>query len=82
MPSSFMVVVQLYSTRRSDTLTNLETKITAMLKEKLEREDLQIEFVQCTKQSDIQPSIPILVTCIVSGLKVDVDNTIRGLTCK
>lgn len=73
--------IQLYSSSRGDMLSAVEEELMAMLRGKLENERLKLEFIQCSKQSELKPDISTLLLCITaSQLGIDVTHAIQGLT--
>lgn len=73
--------VQLYNSSRGDMLISVETELTKILKEKMETDLMQQEFIQCASQDEIKPDVPVLLLCTTaSRLGVDVMNVLHGLT--
>lgn len=75
-----VIPVQLYCQKRSDLINNIEERLAALLQKSFISKRLELEFLKCSRLSEIQPQYPLLVVCItVSRIGTDVANALHGL---
>ena len=74
-------IVQLYRQTRGDLITNVENKLEALLKEYMNTNDNEVEFIKCENSNHIQADKPLLLLCInASRLGTDVSTLLQGIT--